>query len=241
MRPALGVEAVTVLCIRSGQIELRTGTNSLKAVTGHVVAIDATWPVRAIVRGGSAEVLAITVPNAELASDSRRYLRATPLAQIGSPFADCLRILAQSVDLGSQEEAIALYDGARSLLLGAAKRAATVRAQGAGNVRLLSRIKTHVLANLENPGLHASGVAAELGISVRYLHKLFSTQGETFAVHVKARRLEAVGAALNEADSAGRSIVAIARGCGFSDISSFNRAFKARYGCTPMQFRHSGG
>lgn len=85
--------------------------------------------------------------------------------------------------------------------------------------------------------LSAASVAVTLGVTPRYVHFLLAESGLTFSEHVLARRLKAVGALLADAGKSSLKISAIARQAGFTDMSYFNRSFRAHYGDTPSGFR----
>lgn len=59
--------------------------------------------------------------------------------------------------------------------------------------------------------------------------------------YVKERRLDRVRHDLLDPRLDGRPISTIAFGCGFGDISGFNRAFKEAYGITPRELRAGSG
>ena len=86
------------------------------------------------------------------------------------------------------------------------------------------------------PGLDPAGVAKQLGMSVRYLHRLLEPTGRTFSQHLLGQRLERALAALHNPDSR-LKIADIAFASGFSDISHFNRSFRRAFGDTPYGVR----
>jgi AraC-like DNA-binding protein len=98
----------------------------------------------------------------------------------------------------------------------------------------LELVKKDILQRLKEPGLGVEDVARRQGISVRYLHKLFETERESFSEYVRERRIELAYRMLQNS-SGERRISAIAFDCGFGDISNFNRAFRRRYGITPSE------
>lgn len=81
-----------------------------------------------------------------------------------------------------------------------------------------------------------SDVAEELGISVSYLHRLFSIYGTTFSHYVNAERLDRARKMLSFRGKYRPKISDIAHDLGFCDSSHFNRLFSERYGVTPSQY-----
>lgn len=86
-------------------------------------------------------------------------------------------------------------------------------------------------------GLDPAGVAAQLGLSVRYLHKLLEPTGRSFAEHLLTRRLEHAAAILRDPNNRRIKIGEIATRSGFGDISHFNRSFRRTFGDTPFGMR----
>jgi len=91
--------------------------------------------------------------------------------------------------------------------------------------------------NLHVSGLSPQNVADRFGMSVRTLHSRFAGLGQTFGDWLLELRLEACGRALRDPYQCGRSISEIAYGCGFNDISHFNKSFRARFDMTPGEWR----
>jgi AraC-like DNA-binding protein len=73
----------------------------------------------------------------------------------------------------------------------------------------------------------------------RYLHKVFSEDGETLNQYIWTRRLELCRAHLGRPDLSAKSITEIAFGCGFSNAAHFSRSFRARFGESPRAYRRS--
>lgn len=90
-------------------------------------------------------------------------------------------------------------------------------------------------------GLDPARVAADLGMSVRYLHKLLEPTGRSFARHLIARRLDCAAAMLRDRNCAHLKIGDIAARAGFADISHFNRSFRRAFGDTPFGVRVRAG
>jgi AraC-like DNA-binding protein len=87
------------------------------------------------------------------------------------------------------------------------------------------------------PGLTLAAVALRQGVSSRYLQRLFEESGMSFTARVSELRLQRAFALLSKAHSRGRPISEIAWQAGFSNVSHFNRLFRARFGDTPTGVR----
>jgi AraC-like DNA-binding protein len=88
-----------------------------------------------------------------------------------------------------------------------------------------------------DPMLNGERVARKLGISERYVQRLFEENGSTVSAFIMEERLNAARRQFADPAQDGRRIAEIAFSAGFSDITHFNRAFKRRYGETPSSFR----
>jgi AraC-like DNA-binding protein len=88
-----------------------------------------------------------------------------------------------------------------------------------------------IAACFQDPELSVAAVAQRQGISPRYLQRLLEISGICFTARVNELRLQRALALLCEPGP--RRIADIALEAGFSDISHFNRLFRARFGDTP--------
>ena len=84
-------------------------------------------------------------------------------------------------------------------------------------------------------GLEA--LARALRCSPRTVQGAFAAQGTTLSAWLLAERLERARALLTDPACRGRTVAAVAAASGFADASSFHRAFRARFGCTPASLR----
>lgn len=146
--------------------------------------------------------------------------------------------LANAIEGMRSEEAIVL----EKLLLETVSVAITPRVEQNESwtaQRLRSRARKFILDHLEEPELGPPMVAHALGISVRYLHALFSGMDDTVGRFIRRSRLHAARAALVKSPRRHHSITGIAMQYGFSDSSHFCRAFKAEFGFTPTSAMRS--
>lgn len=114
-----------------------------------------------------------------------------------------------------------------------------VRMAGAGGLRAARReaAKAIAMEALDSPHLSATWVAARLRVTTRYLHMLFEDQPQTFSQFVTDKRLTRSLRALSDPLQRHRRIVDIALQAGFGDVTTFNRAFRKRFGKPPSEFR----
>jgi AraC-like DNA-binding protein len=100
-----------------------------------------------------------------------------------------------------------------------------------------ARILSYIEAHLADPDLTPTAIARACRITTRYLHHLFSDEPETVARYILRRRLEECSKALNTTAQRGRTVTAIAFDHGFNSPTHFGRAFRARFGVTPREYR----
>lgn len=101
-----------------------------------------------------------------------------------------------------------------------------------------TEIKQYIEANLRDPDLAPTKIAAALGFSRRYLRLLFAADDDSVTAYVRRRRLEECAFELAQPQWFGRSVTATAADWGFRNLTHFARAFKAAYGVTPRAFKH---
>ncbi|MEO6387160.1 MAG: helix-turn-helix domain-containing protein [Croceibacterium sp.] len=99
--------------------------------------------------------------------------------------------------------------------------------------QILRRIET----DFADPELSPDGLAAELGISKRYLQTLLAGSGTGFVQELTATRLDRASDRLTDPRGSGVSVGEIAFRCGFLDPGYFARAFRKRFGVTPSHWR----
>jgi AraC-like DNA-binding protein len=102
---------------------------------------------------------------------------------------------------------------------------------------LLTRAVAFIEQHLGDADLDPARIAAALHISVRYLHKLFHSEGTSVAAWVRRRRLEACGHDLRDPAQAARPVSSIAAHRGLPDAAHFSRLFRATFGMSPRDYR----
>jgi AraC family transcriptional regulator, positive regulator of tynA and feaB len=101
----------------------------------------------------------------------------------------------------------------------------------------IARIRQFITANLRNPDLDVCSIARGVGLSTRYVHKLFSLDSCHVMQWVWTRRLDHCYHDLLNDVPGRRSISEIAYSWGFNDQAHFSRAFRRRFGMSPKEAR----
>lgn len=102
---------------------------------------------------------------------------------------------------------------------------------------LLREMLGYVDAHLADPALGPAAVARAHFVSVRQLHRLFATTGETVTRRIQRLRLEHCRRELTDRRRAGEPVTEVARRWGFPDLATFSRAFRGAYGVCPSTYR----
>jgi AraC-like DNA-binding protein len=103
-----------------------------------------------------------------------------------------------------------------------------------------SAVLDHISTHFQDPGLNLEMVAHCQGISPRYLQRLMASSGSSFTMRVNELRLQRAFKLLTEPHTSTQRISDIALEVGFSDVSHFNRRFRARFGDSPRGVRSTG-
>ncbi len=103
----------------------------------------------------------------------------------------------------------------------------------------LKRICQKIETLLHDPDLTLAQVAAEHGVSPRYVQKLFTQNNQTFSAYLKLRRLSRCHAELISPVHAQLSISEIGFRWGFNDAAHFSRSFRNQYGLSPREHRQA--
>ncbi len=156
----------------------------------------------------------------------------------GGLFTDMLHLIPRRFSTMSEESRVAIGRQLIDLLVLSVKSDERTLTSGASSVRAahLTRIESFVRKNLGCFDLDPEMVARGCDISTRYLHELLRDTDQTLGQWIREQRLEACREVLK--DSTHRQTVAeIAYRWGFGDHAQFSRAFKARFGLSPKEFR----
>ncbi|MEO3388512.1 AraC family transcriptional regulator [Mesorhizobium sp. CAU 1741] len=106
-----------------------------------------------------------------------------------------------------------------------------------GRNAIFRRCAAYVKANAADTALGPAKIAEAMGISVRYLHKVFHEADETVCEFMRVTRLEIARKDLADPLKASVQIREIAYRVGFRSQAHFAAAFKHRYGISATEWR----
>jgi AraC-like DNA-binding protein len=103
---------------------------------------------------------------------------------------------------------------------------------------VLERLRDCLRERCHEQSLGPKIIAADQGISKRYLHMLFARAGTTFCDELMAVRLQRAHRMLADSRFSDMPIGEISFRCGFAEASHFARRFRQRFHASPSEFRN---
>ncbi len=243
---AASTQSLYALHVLTGEVGVEQAGRRSLARTGDIVVFGGALPTRIATGSQSShDFVTLAMPaerlqNLEGSFGSLRLLRE----RTATPLTGCLALVADHMSTASKAQLDVLYEACAALLAATVSRLEQLDAPHLAlspDNPLLRDILHYTNRNLVDGGLRPPRVAEKFGISIRYLHKLFAASGVTFGSYVAMRRLDHVRSELMSGAGTPESIAALAFKWGFQDISTFNKAFRKRFGCAPRRFRSRSG
>lgn len=224
----------------SGAARVEHGGNHGLLGPGDLLLHDSSLPISvATVDGCRFECLVIMAENA--VAGSRKPLSSYVCRnRIIEPLGNTLKYFADNLLTSRPKELIAVFDALIRLFpiaMSCSLKTGVRRDGGIAENMLAAQIRAYILNNHTNSALTPKSAAQALSISVRYLHKILAASGETFNSHVACVRLDRVASSLRTDAAGGPAIASLALAVGFRDLTTFNRTFRHRFGCSPRQYR----
>ena len=162
-----------------------------------------------------------------------------PTAQgVGSVMRGFLEQMSSQIHHVSEDEMLQLSETAISLIamsLGNLQR--NDLTQSRMKSLTLTRVKRYLLEQLCDPELNPPMIEHAVGISSRYINKLFEAENTSLMRYVWNLRLERCAEDLANPRCAMLRVSDIALRWGFNDMSHFSRAFRERFAMSPRDWR----
>jgi AraC-like DNA-binding protein len=234
---ALHVRGMARASQRGHQITMRAGDLAL---------LDSSQPYAIeFANAGQFEHVAYQIPHARLEARSDQIERALAVrlpaasdpGRLASPY---FATLASQGWRMPSALAAPLVETGLDLLVNALLLAAGLDVPEASRKAvLLHQLKLHAGTRLGEPTLSPACVAAAHYLSTRQLHRLFEREGMTFGAWVREQRLRRCRRDLADPRLRDVAIADLAARWGFRSAAHFSRAFSARYGAGPRDFRRA--
>ncbi|TQF01643.1 helix-turn-helix domain-containing protein [Kitasatospora acidiphila] len=164
----------------------------------------------------------------------------TPVEGCGSvllPFLNCLAASAHSYSAPVGDRLAGSVADLLSTFVTQLTAARTADGPRTRNDHLVRRVREHIDRHLGDPELSPETIALAHHISVRYLHRLFESEGVTVSRLIQQRRLDACARELGRRGRTAPTVSAVAQRWGFVNPAHFSRAFRAAYGVSPREWR----
>jgi len=246
-RPSASARSAQVLlgALGAGEAVYRSFDGRLKLLRpGEILVLESELPVD--VRIGDGGRLSALVAPAHLLAPrfvARERLRGGALRAHGGGVAALLHQLLSGLTEPARASlgAGALVDAVGGLISAVLEDCwAQERDDGQAMRKLrLEQINQHIRRHFADPELSPGDVAEALGLSRRYVHKLYAQEGRSFRQDLIALRIEACLRAFTDEQQVGKTIADIAYAAGYTDISQFNRHFRKLKGDTPSNVRRA--
>jgi AraC-like DNA-binding protein len=124
-----------------------------------------------------------------------------------------------------------------ALVLGAGRDAAVLASMRGLRAARLQSIMAAIRTAFDDPDFSIHAVAAQVGLSPRYVQDLLHETGASFTERVLEQRLQKARTMLTGQRFAGYKIIDIALASGFNEASHFNRSFRRRFDASPSDMR----
>ena len=181
------------------------------------------------------DALVQLTPNIDAALGRRIAQHTDPLGLLIAYVAGLHEVDDMALSPGASRLVVQHIFDLAALAVGAGRNTAAFAAGRGVRAARLTAIKVYLNEHLAEASI--DDVAAQHGISVRYVRRLFEHDEQTFADYVTEQRLARAHATLLSPRFAGLAISTIAFDIGFGDLSYFNRVFRRRYDATPSDVR----
>jgi AraC family transcriptional regulator, positive regulator of tynA and feaB len=238
-----GMEHYYAIFQMAGQSTVVQNDHTVELTVGDVALVDAARPVTYVSEKRNGHWLSLQLPRQSLIS----HLGFEPeggLRRHGETLAArlCFRLLQDAVNERGSSPAsaepymqLAIYD-----LLGALFAASDLPTISSHTDKLFKRVCDIIKDRFAEPDFGPSEVAAEAGISLRYLQKLFTARGSTCTDFIHSVRLDHAARQLHRRGllNTSQPISEIAYASGFTNYTHFARQFRRRFGHPPVA--HAG-
>lgn len=219
----------------AGTADMMLDDQSVRAEPGDILLIDRSRPLQYRSRSGTCNLFSLELPRRSCIA----HVGLQPTFGLRRPETLGARLLSHLLQSlrhepmtheGESDVDIIIYDLVRTLF----GSPSWVRVSPHSD-RLFQRVCRIAKRHFTNPDFGPAEIAAEGGISLRYLQKLFTSRGTTCSAYIQSLRLDHAFMLLarRAEGKRGRSVYEIAWESGYREPSYFHRVFRRRFGHSP--------
>jgi AraC-like DNA-binding protein len=231
-----------VILVRRGSISVKQGSKESVVKQGQLVLLDSDKPIGWRYEEPT-EFVNVALPKflldsrlRKIPSCSEAYSSSFGAWKIACSFIDCINNQIDRIpELAAYRYSKHLVDMITLALEQGDENLPTFRS--AVRLPLYRRCAAFISSSLSDDNLGPNNIARAMGISVRYLHRVFQESGESVSAFIRNARLDACKADLGDPSFHNKPIAAIAYRHGFRSQSYFATAFKKRFGLTSREWR----
>jgi len=224
-----------------GQSLVAQNEQATRLGVGDAALVDTTRPLKLFAQNnakGPWSNLAINLPRRELSAHLGFEPQGGSMRPDGTRAARLLLELSQSANEEPLSESLSansymqlvVYDLVGALFAPSDQSGGSRHAD-----KLFARVRGVIKEGYADPDFGPPEVAARTGISLRYLHKLFTQRGATCTELIYSLRLDHAARLLGRRESLrnAQPLSEVAYACGFRDYTHFARKFRRRFGHPP--------
>lgn len=137
-------------------------------------------------------------------------------------------------------EAQAALEGTLHLIGRAIDASASSRERPLQHATIASLTQAYIIRHLRDPELDPAAISIALGVSRTSLYRALVETGGIAAV-IRDARLDLVQRSLAAPGNERMKISTVAYACGFTDVPTFNRSFRRRFGLSPRDYQAAHG
>jgi AraC family transcriptional activator of tynA and feaB len=238
-----GMEHYYAIFQMAGQSTVVQNDQAVELAVGDVALVDAARPVTYVSEKTNGQWLSLQLPRQSLISHLGFEPEGGLCGHSETPAGRlCFSLIQDPVNECDSSPAsaepymrLAIYD-----LLGALFAAPDLSTIASHTDKLFKRVCGIIKDRFAEPDFGPCEVAAEAGISLRYLQKLFTARGSTCTHFIHSVRLDHAARQLHRRGllNTSQPISEIACASGFSNYTHFARQFRRRFGHPPVA--HAG-
>jgi AraC family transcriptional regulator, positive regulator of tynA and feaB len=234
-----GVDHYFALFQVAGGSTIIQNDQAVQLTMGDAALVDSARPGTHVSDDRCGQWISLQLPRRSLVSHLGVDLRGGIMRRPGTAAGRVLFDLVRDADTGAESAVsraymqLTVYD-----LLGALFAPSDPVPVSLHADKLFKRLCDIIKDHFTDPVFGPCEVAAEAGISLRYLQKLFSARNSTCSHFIQSVRLDNAARLLHRREMMGtrQALSEIAYACGFADYTNFARKFRRRFGHTPGSY-----